>query len=148
MPEIHFLPFSSLSTAQLYDILALRQRVFIVEQHCFYQDADGRDEASLHALLMDGDMLAGYARILPPGLSYETASIGRIVLEEKYRGQGLGEKLVRACIEKCLELHKSDITITAQMVSQKFYEKLGFLAYGEIFDEAGLDHQKMCIKAA
>jgi ElaA protein len=146
MSAVLFFSFFELTTKQLYDILALRQRVFIVEQNCFYQDADGRDEGSLHALMMDGDTLAGYARILPPGLSYDTASIGRIVLDEKYRHRGWGEKLVRASIEKCFALHQSDITITAQIVSLGFYEKLGFVAFGDVFDEAGIDHRKMALK--
>jgi len=146
MFSIRFFYFSELTTAQLYAILELRQRVFVVEQHCFYLDADGRDEDSLHALMMDGDTLAGYARILPPGLIYDTASIGRIVLDKNYRAQGLGEKLTLACIEKCRVLHGEDITITAQVVSQHFYEKLGFTAIGEIFDEAGIDHIKMVLK--
>ncbi len=141
--NIIFLPFSRLTTTQLYDILALRQRVFIVEQNCFYLDADGRDQNSLHVLMQDGDRLAGYTRILPPGLSYDTASIGRIVLDAHYRGQGLGEKLVQASIEKCFALYPSDITITAQVASLGFYEKLGFVAISDVFDEAGIDHRKM-----
>lgn len=147
MLPVSFFRFDELSTAQLYDILALRQRVFIVEQNCFYLDSDGRDQASLHALMMDGDRLAGYARILPPGVSYDTASIGRIVLDEHYRGRGLGEKLVRDCIKKCLALHPTDITITAQVVSLGFYEKLGFVTISEPFDEAGIEHRKMLLNA-
>jgi len=146
--SINFLAFSKLTTAQLYAILELRQRVFVVEQHCFYLDADGKDEGSLHALMMDGDTLAGYARILPPGLIYKTVSIGRIVLDKNYRAQGLGEKLTLACIEKCRALHPGDITITAQVVSQEFYKKLGFVPIGDIFDEAGIDHRKMVLPAA
>jgi ElaA protein len=146
--SIIFLRFDQLSTTQLYDILELRQRVYIIEQHCFYQDSDGRDKDSLHALMMDEGKLAGYARILPPGLMYDTASIGRIVLEKEYRGRGFGKKLVAACIEKCFELHETGITITAQVVSIPFYEKLGFIAISDVFDEAGIDHRKMLLEPA
>ena len=40
--------FEELTTVELYAILQLRNEVFVVEQNCAYQDADGKDQASFH----------------------------------------------------------------------------------------------------
>ncbi len=82
-PALHFecLPFDALSIKQLYAALALRQEVFVVEQRCFYQDADGKDPLAWHLLGADdrGELVA-YARIFPKGAAYaEYPAIGRIL---------------------------------------------------------------------
>jgi predicted GNAT family N-acyltransferase len=75
-------PFAELSAAELYRILRLRQEVFVVEQRCAYLDADGYDEASLHAMGRDQDgQVTAVARLLPPGCKFEPA------LDRTYRGR-------------------------------------------------------------
>lgn len=68
--------FNELTTIELYAILHLRCEVFIVEQSCVYQDIDGKDKKSFHLMAWQGDQLAAYTRLVPPGVSFTEASIG------------------------------------------------------------------------
>ena len=73
--------FDSISKEQLYDVLSLRQRVFIIEQDCFYEDLDYSDQEANHLLLYKDNKLIGYSRVFAPGIKYDAASIGRIVTD-------------------------------------------------------------------
>ena len=88
--------FNDLSNDQLFEIYKLRSEVFIVEQNCAYQDVDDIDKKAQHLLLMMGQTLAAYARIIPPGISYNEPSIGRVVVKKQYRGKDLGKILMKS----------------------------------------------------
>ena len=83
--------FDSISKDELYDVLSLRQRVFIIEQDCLYEDLDYSDQDANHLLLYKDNKLIGYSRVFPPGIKYDAASIGRIVTDLDYRGKGYGK---------------------------------------------------------
>ena len=87
--------FDSISKEQLYDVLSLRQRVFIIEQDCFYEDLDYSDQEANHLLLYKDDKLIGYSRVFPPGIKYDAASIGRIVTDLGFRGKGYGKSITK-----------------------------------------------------
>jgi ElaA protein len=138
--------FEGLSLQDLYELLALRQEVFIVEQDCPYLDADGKDPDSWHLLGRDEQgRLAAYARILPPGLSYEDyPAIGRVVTAPFCRGKGHGKDLMKAAIAHCISLFGDRaIKISAQTYLLKFYESLGFRSTGEEYLEDGIPHTAM-----
>ena len=78
--------FDSISKEELYDVLSLRQKVFIIEQDCFYEDLDYSDQDANHLLLYEDKKLIGYSRVFSPGVKYDAASIGRIVTDLDYRG--------------------------------------------------------------
>ena len=140
--------FEGLSHQDLYDLLALRQEVFIVEQDCPYLDADGKDPDSWHLLGRDElGRLAAYARILPPGLSYEDyPAIGRVVTAPFCRGEGHGKALMEAAIAHCKVLFgERAIKISAQTYLLKFYESLGFRSTGEEYLEDGIPHTGMIL---
>lgn len=143
--------FEQLTTTQLYRILQLRLAVFCVEQTCYYQDADGLDlhPETRHLMLLDGEEIAAYTRILAPGVSYpEYSSIGRVVNDNKYRRQGLGHKLIRASIEVCEKLWpESDIKISAQQHLESFYAQHGFVTATEPYLEDGIPHVGMIKEA-
>jgi ElaA protein len=61
-------PFDSLTPQALYQIIQLRNEVFVVEQQCVFQDADGKDPFAHHLTIHSGDVLIAYARLLPPGI--------------------------------------------------------------------------------
>lgn len=89
MAQEHILKhFSKLPTQELYQLLRLRNEVFIVEQKCPYSDIDNKDQESYHLLYYVDDQLAGYARILPAGLSYAEIAIGRVVTSPLHRALG------------------------------------------------------------
>lgn len=143
-----FLPFDKLSLTQLYDILKLRQEIFVVEQTCPYLDADGKDLESIHIIGEQRDnVLVCYARILPPGLSYpEHASIGRVICHQDYRKMGYGISLMKTAIAKTNELYPgSSIKIGAQAYLKVFYESLGFTDIGEPYIEDGIPHTIMTL---
>ena len=110
--------FDSISKEQLYDVLSLRQKVFIIEQDCFYEDLDYSDQEANHLLLYKDDKLIGYSRVFPPGIKYDAASIGRIVIELEYRGKGYGKGITQESIHFLKNnFPGSDISISAQSVS-------------------------------
>jgi ElaA protein len=136
--------FDELNVAELYAMMQLRNEVFVVEQNCVYQDADDKDLKSFHLAGWDGNKLVAYCRILPPGVSYPDASIGRVVTSPAYRKTGSGRSLMLKAIVKTLsQFTCSKITISAQFYLTKFYESLGFTASGEIYLEDNIPHIEM-----
>lgn len=137
-------PFNKLTNDELYDLLYLRNQVFIVEQRCIYLDIDKKDKDCFHVLMYDGHTLAGYSRILPAGLSYEEVSFGRVLINPDYRGKGLGRSIVEEAIKSCYNTFGNvDIKIGAQSHLQPFYASFGFEAEGEAYDEDGIMHIDM-----
>ena len=70
--------FEDLSPGELYAILRLRSEVFVVEQNCVFLDMDDKDQQCYHLMGWQGNLLAAYTRLVPPGISYEQPSIGRV----------------------------------------------------------------------
>ena len=139
--------FDELTLDELYRILQLRNEVFVVEQNCVYNDIDGKDQPAWHLMAIEDDKVVAYTRILPPGLSYNDPSIGRVVTTPSKRRSGLGKELMKRSIEAC-EKHfgKTSITLSAQVYLQSFYESLGFIVVGEQYLEDGIPHIKMSRK--
>ncbi len=147
---LHFscLPFDQLTPRELYDIMALRQEVFIVEQNCPYLDADGKDLHCWHLTgRNDHGKLICYTRLLPKGLAYDDyVSIGRVVSSPSARGIGAGKILLQRSIELCIHLFGNQpIKIGAQSYLLKFYEGFGFRSTGEEYLEDGIPHTKMIL---
>lgn len=137
--------FAQLSTSLLYDILALRSKIFVVEQNIAYLDADGNDQHCLHLCLMEGDRLIGYARIVPPGLKFPEAAIGRIVVDVTCRGKGMGKALMQRAMEETYNAYGDDVPIIveAQAHLQPFYTSIGYVTYTEPYMLEGLMHVRM-----
>lgn len=145
--------FAELGVERLYALLALRQRVFVIEQHCVYLDADGVDPACLHLLgwheADDAATLRACLRLVPPGLKYAEASIGRIVTDSVLRGTGQGRQLVRRGIELAERVHPgAGLRISAQAHLARFYADFGFAGVGEPYPEDGIPHLEMLRPAA
>lgn len=136
--------FTELTTTELYEVLRLRNEVFVVEQKSIYLDLDNKDQKSLHLLYYADQQLAGYTRLLPAGVSYDVVSIGRVVISPLHRSIGLGKKLMEASIESCYEkFGETDICISAQYHLLKFYRSLGFIEEGHPYNEDGIPHIQM-----
>ena len=139
--NIYYKPFVSLTPAELYDIMQLRNEVFVVEQNCVYQDADNKDRHCHHLMIRDGEKLAAYARLLPKGLAYEQMSIGRVISSPAYRGTGAGKLLIAEAIKDCRELFgDGEIQIGAQLYLKRFYESFGFVKVSEVYLEDDIEH--------
>lgn len=131
--------FDELSTAELYEILKLRNAVFIVKQNCAYQDIDGLDETAYHMWLEDENGIAAYVRLLPPGVRFDDSVIGRVIAVR--RRSGVGSQIVRTAQSAVREVFGTDsVTIEAQVYAREFYEKLGFVQQSGEFDEDGIPH--------
>jgi ElaA protein len=138
--------FSALTTEELYRILRLRSEVFVVEQNCVFLDMDNKDLVCDHLMGWGEDGLLGYSRIVPPGISYEESSIGRVVSLPAARGLGIGRELMVQSVQALYRLHgKRDIRIGAQYYLKGFYESLGFIQSGEIYPEDGINHIEMLL---
>jgi ElaA protein len=138
--------FNELDLIELYAILQLRNEVFVVEQNCVYQDADNKDALSYHLSGWDGNTLVAYCRILPPGISYPEASIGRVVTSPAYRNNGYGRELMKeAIIQTQAQFDCNAIKISAQFYLQKFYEQLGFIQVSETYLEDNIPHIEMVL---
>ena len=131
--------FSELSAKELYEIYKLRVSVFIVEQQCPYQDIDQADLVAYHLWLRDENGIEAYARALPPGVTFPTASIGRVISVK--RRCGLGGQIVDAAVQVAKKQFQADrITIEAQLYARSLYEKHGFRQISEEFSEDGIPH--------
>ena len=140
--------FKALTVEELYAIMQLRSEVFVVEQNCVYQDADNKDLAGFHLAGWYGTELAAYCRILPPGLSFEDASIGRVVTSAAHRRAGNGRALMLLGIEKTRsQFDCTTITIGAQCYLKNFYQSLGFKPMSEEYLEDNIPHIQMQYKA-
>lgn len=136
--------FDDLSAHELYAVMRLRSEVFVLEQQCIYQDADNKDLSAYHLMIRDGDTLIAYARLLPPGISYEYMSIGRVISKQDYRRKGAGRLLMKEAIKACQELFgEGSIRIGAQLYLKKFYESFGFVQTGEVYLEDDIEHIEM-----
>ncbi|MGK0441261.1 MAG: ElaA protein [Pseudohongiellaceae bacterium] len=140
------LPFSQLSTHQLYDLLKLRVDVFVVEQNCPYHELDNKDraEGAYHLLGVEDDTLVAYARLLTPGISFDNASFGRVVTHSGSRGNGLGTQLLNCILEHCQQLWPNQsIDIGAQEPLKDFYGRFGFTQISNMYLDDGIPHINM-----
>jgi len=139
--------FDELSKQELYAILRLRQRVFVLEQNCPYVDADDKDQAAWHLPGHDpsGRLLLAYARLLPAGLAYPGyASIGRVVTAPEARGEGLGRAVMEESLTACRQLFgRTPIKIMAQEYLLDFYQAYGFTPASEPYLEDNILHLDM-----
>ena len=136
--------FKELTVAELYAILALRSEVFVVEQHCAYQDVDGSDPLAQHIMLIDHEHIVAYARLFDAGVLFDEASIGRVVVAPGARKRSLGHVLMK---EAVAEIEKRcfspKIKIAAQEHLKDFYRQHGFAVCSESFLEDGIPHVYM-----
>jgi ElaA protein len=139
----HFRAFGELSGAEVYEALAARQEVFVVEQNCVFRDADGLDNQAWHLIGRADGALAAYARLLPPGARYAEPSIGRVLTTQAGRGR-YGRALMKEAIRRIESLFPGHaVRIGAQLYLRRFYENFGFNAVSPVYLEDGIEHIEM-----
>lgn len=144
----NFKYYSELILDEFHDLVALRIKVFVVEQNCPYQDLDGLDKQCYHLIATTADNeIVGTARIIPPGLLYAPAGIGRIVLDESVRGGNYGHELMKQAIQFIFTTFgQVDMKLSAQKHLEKYYNQHGFLSTGKEYLEDGIPHVEMINK--
>ncbi len=140
--------WSELSKDELYEMLALRIEVFVIEQNCPYQDVDGKDKKSRHLFALDeSGKCVACLRLVKPGVSYKEWSIGRVVTSSSLRKTGLGKELMKKAMLFFSELENPYVRISAQSYLQKFYEDFGFKKVSEEYLEDDIPHIEMWYSA-
>jgi ElaA protein len=140
--------FESLSPRDVYALLAARNEVFVLEQNCPFQDADGFDQEAWHLLGWDEQKreLVAYCRVIAPGIKYAEPSIGRVLTTKNFRRTGLGRMLMAEALARTEALHPGQpIRIGAQQRLEKFYEDFGFCTVSDTYIEDGIPHVEMLL---
>ncbi len=138
--------FNELTVTDLYQILALRAQIFVVDQQRIYQDPDGQDQEAIHIFNRDEDgHIVAYARIF---LKDDLVSFGRVATSAKVRGQGFGGQLLDKIMQTIQqEFPDRKIEIEAQVQVEDFYKRVGFVSEGEPFIYKTTPHIKMVHEA-
>lgn len=139
-----FARFGELGAREVHDILQARSAVFVVEQDCVFLDADGVDPDCWHLFASGGGQLLAYCRLVPPGIKFPEASIGRVITPLPGRGRGLGRELMARAVMHAGELWPGQpLRIGAQQYLESFYGEFGFAKCSDPYDEDGIMHVEM-----
>jgi len=139
--------FEKLTLIELYEILKIRSEVFIVEQKCIFQDIDDHDKSAIHLIAWQNDILVGYTRLLPPGIVYPEASIGRVISSPRMRKIGIGKMLMQRSIKTVYDTYKCEsIKLNAQLYLKEFYKSFGFIETSEPYLYDNILHIEMLHK--
>lgn len=124
------------------EIARLRREVFILEQGVPEDlEWDDKDETAVHfGIWQQGELLA-YLRLVK--IDPLQAKLTRMAVKKTERGRGYGSELVGEIIEYCRNQGFSEIVLDAQLTARNFYQRLGFLAHGPVFWDAGIEHIAM-----
>lgn len=144
--ESSWLTYDELTKDQLYEVLRLRQDIFVVEQQSPYGDIDGNDRDTLHFLITERktNCLAAAIRLFSAEGEGSAARIGRVVVHRDFRRFGLGRFLMAEGIAKARELAPGcEIVISAQTYLERFYGEFGFVKNSEEYIEDGIPHIDM-----
>jgi ElaA protein len=139
--------FGDLTAALLYEFLAFRQGIFVVEQCCAYPDLDGLDQRAQHLLLRVGGALAGCLRLIPfPDEA--RIKIGRVAVAPTLRRQGLARLLMLEALARCRhDFADCTVGLTGQTYLAPFYVTFGFAVTSAPYDDYGLSHVDMTLRS-
>ena len=139
--------FDALRGREVHDLLKLRQDVFVVEQACAFGEIDGKDPTALHYFLLSpSGEIAGALRLFAGSGADRPSRIGRVVIAPEYRGQKLGQRLMRDGIDKARALAPgAPIHLSAQAHLERFYGELGFSTVSEVYLEDDIPHIDMVL---
>lgn len=117
----------------------IRHQVFVLEQNVPPElELDDYDATAVHALVYaPGGEAVGTGRLLPDG------HIGRVAVLQAWRGQGVGALIMHALVDHARQQGYAELELSAQCHAQSFYENLGFKAFGDTYQEAGIGHVAM-----
>jgi len=136
--------FADLNIHELYEILRVRNEVFVVEQACIYLDLDDKDQNGYHLYYSDHGKIQAYLRILEKGQTFDEISIGRVLVTQQARGSGLARELMIKAISYIThDLNEKTIRISAQEYLLEFYLSLGFKQVSEVYLEDDIPHIEM-----
>lgn len=136
----------NLEKKDIDDIFEIRTEVFVHEQNCSSPDKDYRDEDAYHMFLRNSvsDEIIVYLRILEKGAAYPEVSIGRLLVNKRYRRRGYAAQAMAKALEFIkYQLGEVNIRISAQEYLIEFYEKKGFVIISNVYLEENIPHVEM-----
>ncbi len=126
------------SQEQIDAALALRTVVFVEEQRVpLAEEIDGLDDQATHLVALDGEEVVATCRLLADGT---TIKLGRMVVAKERRREGIASEMLRVADQQSKLLGGEQISLAAQTYAVPLYEHAGFVAYGEPFPDAGIEH--------
>ena len=132
------------------DAFLVRHEVFIQEQGVPAElELDELDPSAIHALAFNDEHCIGTGRLVYlKDAEDRQAQIGRMAVLAKFRGNGVGKQILRKLLDLAASQGVREILLHSQVSAIPFYEKLGFQAQGDIYDEAGIPHRNMMLTLA
>lgn len=125
----------------LSDAYQIREEVFVKEQNVPMElEKDELDPIAQHIVVYENNIPLATGRLVIQDGQY---LLGRIAVLKEHRGKGLGDLVVRMLVRRAFDLGAKEVHLHAQTKVQKFYEKLGFTAYGDVYHEANIEHINM-----
>ena len=138
------LTFSELSLECLYELLALRSAIFVVEQQCPYQDLDGKDLQAMHLIGREHGKLCTYLRFFPPTEAEPSLNFGRVLSAPDVRQKGYARLTINELLSYARRHYQGvSITCSAQQYLIEFYQSFGFVVEGQPYDLDGIIHVDM-----
>ncbi|WP_156299747.1 GNAT family N-acetyltransferase [Streptobacillus canis] len=137
--EVVIKEFNDLNLEELWEIYAVRGRVFIVEQGIVYEDPDNYDKISTHIYYRENGIMIAYLRVIP--IDEKNCKIGRVISLK--RGCGIGSDIMRVAIKYCEDKGYEKIKISSQSYIKSMYEKLGFVQISEEYTILNVLHVDM-----
>ncbi|HEX4735856.1 MAG TPA: GNAT family N-acetyltransferase [Thermoleophilaceae bacterium] len=129
------------NSSEVDEALELRRRVFVGQQGVTLEaDRDGLDQVALHVVAIDGGNVVGTCRLVFDG---PLARLGRMAVEDDYRGRGLGAAILAEAEHQALAAGSERIRLHAQLAARSLYERSGFVVQGQEFMEEGIPHLTM-----
>ena len=133
---------------------ALRHEVFVIGQDVPPElERDELDATAEHAVALEGDRTVGTGRLvngrigedlrLVPGTPGTVGTIGRVAVDPSARGTGVGRALLDALVDRARALGLPAVELHAQLHAKAFYERAGFVPFGDVYLEAGIEHVGM-----
>lgn len=136
--------FSELSVREYHRIVQAREAVFFLEQHITEPDADAADPQSVFMWMEDNARVVAFLRVIPAGIAYDEASVGRVLVDASYRRRGLCRSLMSEALRYIARTWgPQPIRISAQEHLAGFYTTFGFAPVSGTYFEAGIPHVKM-----
>lgn len=135
-----------ITESEFEQAMAIRIRVFVEEQHVpIQEERDHLDATAQHFGAFVYGQMVGTGRIVSLD---KQAKLGRIAVLPEYRGRHIGFKLVEHMVQWARNKGFREAVLGAQVQAIGFYERLGFKAEGDVFDDAGIPHRTMRLALA
>ncbi len=132
--------FIELTHDELYQILDLRNLIFIMEQKILYIDTDFKDQYCMHYMIKDGDRVISYLRVVPKGKKFAEYALSRVATRPEYRGLKLGEKIIKTAMD---DYKGEPFRISGQAYLKSYYERLGYHVERGPYIEEDILHYEM-----